>query len=70
MGELYASKDTRPHSIVNADNRLMTSALRQRFVEVLAPRVSPMQRVFLRGRSLLHNVIEVDHEAMRISLQG
>jgi len=64
----YAPENTRPLSIVNCDNRLLANAARIRWEEPLNTWVSQHQRGFLPHRSMLANVIDVDYEAMRVSL--
>jgi hypothetical protein len=60
--------EVRPLSIVNTDNRLMANAIRLRVEPLLAQAISPMQRGFLPGRSMLQNVVEVDGEMRAASL--
>ena len=62
--------EVRPLSIVNTDNRLMANAMRLRIEPLLAKAISPMQRGFLPGRSMLHNVVEVDGEMRAASLRS
>jgi hypothetical protein len=66
--EIFEAANTRPLSIGNTDNRLMCSAARIRWEGIFGGWVSPAQKGFLKGRSMLSNVVKVDHEAMRISL--
>ena len=61
--------DVRPLSIVNTDNRLMANAVRVRVEPLLASAISPAQRGFLPGRSMLHNVVELDCEMRAASLR-
>ena len=67
--DIYDAASTRPLSIVNTDNRLMCGAARLRWETIFNKWVSASQKGFLRGRSMLSNVLTVDHEAMRVSLQ-
>jgi hypothetical protein len=60
--------EVRPLSIMNTDNRLMANAVRLRVEPLLDTLVSPMQRGFLPGRSLIHNVVEVDTAMRMVSL--
>ena len=53
---------------LNTDNRLLASAARIRLEPILDEFVSPCQRGFLPGRSLLANVVDVDEGAMEVSL--
>jgi hypothetical protein len=62
--------EVRPLSIVNTDNRLMANAVRLRVEPLLAKAISPAQRGFLPGRSMLHNVLELDGEMRSASLQA
>ena len=68
-GDFFQPADTRPLNIVNADNRILANAVRLRVEPILERWVSPEQRGFLPGRSMIQNVVEVDHEMMRLSLQ-
>ena len=67
-GEYFTPENTRPLSIVNTDNRIIASACRIRWEPIFNEWVSTAQRGFLRGRSMLSNVIDIDFEAMRVSL--
>ena len=68
-GAVFSPSDTRPLSIVNTDNRLIAGAYRVLLEPVFNKWVSPMQRGFLSGRSMLANIADVSHEAMMASLQ-
>ena len=68
--EYFAPADTRPLSIVNADNRLMASAIRLLMEPILDYAVSPAQQGFLGGRSLLQNVVDVDEGMRKAALLG
>ncbi|CAK0871243.1 unnamed protein product [Prorocentrum cordatum] len=59
-----APADARPLSLVNADNRHLTSAVRHRLEPLFAEDISAEQRGFLSGRSTLADLIDVD-EAMQ-----
>jgi hypothetical protein len=61
--------EVRPLSIVNTDNRLMANAVRLRVEPLLAQAISPAQRGFLPGRSMLQNILEIDGEMRAASLQ-
>eukprot|EP00972_Heterocapsa_arctica_P106201 15644866-Heterocapsa_arctica.AAC.1 len=67
--DIYDAANTRPLSIGNTDNRLMCSAARLRWEAIFGRWVSQSQKGFLRGRSMLSNVLTIDNEAMRVSLQ-
>ena len=62
--------DVRPLSVVNTDNRLMANAVRLRVEPLLAKAISPEQRGFLPGRSMLQNVLDIDGEMRAASLQS
>ena len=64
----YHSGNTRPLAISNTDNRLLASACRIRWERVAAEHVHPHQRGFLPKRSMLFNVVEIDHLAHIYSL--
>ena len=69
MGEVYGPGDTRPLAIVNTDNRLIASAMRNAWEPLFNKWVSMGQRGFLKGRSMLMNVLDIDEAAMTISLK-
>ena len=69
MGDYFLPGDTRPLNISNVDNRLLASAARLAWEPILEQWVSQMQRGFLKGRSMIHNIIDVDWHAMTISLR-
>ena len=68
LGDYYEAPSTRPLSIVNTDNRLLANAARIRWEPILSKWVSAPQRGFLKGRSMLANVVDIDVEAMQVSL--
>jgi hypothetical protein len=68
-GDFYAPKNTRPLILVDTANRLIAIAYRL-VIEPLANKlVSDMQRGFLKDRSMIRNVLEVDWESMQVSLK-
>ena len=69
MGNFFHPGDTRPLSVSNVDNRMLASAARIAWEPILEEWVSEAQRGFLKGRSMLHNVIEIDWSAMKVSLK-
>jgi hypothetical protein len=69
LGEYYEAAATRPLSLVNTDNRLLANAARIRWEPVFNAWVSEMQRGFLKGRSMIGNIVDVDYEAMTVSLK-
>jgi len=60
LGVYHAPADTRPLSIVNCDNRLVASAMVSRWEIHISRFVSLRQQGFLKGRSILKNLLEVD----------
>ena len=69
VGDYHDASATRPLSIVNTDNRIIANAARIRWEPVFGQWVSHMQRGFLKGRSMLSNVVDIDYEAMVVSLR-
>ena len=68
LGDYYTAADTRPLSIVNTDNRIIASAMKLAWEPIFNKWVSDSQRGFLKGRSMLANILEIDEVAMTISL--
>eukprot|EP00959_Pyramimonas_sp_CCMP1952_P368343 7715802-Pyramimonas_sp.AAC.1 len=68
VGDFFDPGDTRPLNIVNCDNRILANAVRKRIEPFLSEWVSHMQRGFLPGRSLLANVVDIDHAVMQCAL--
>ena len=66
--EYFQAGNTRPLSIVGTSNRPLANAARYRWEPIFADWVSPCQRGFLPGRSLLANVIDLEEVAMHASL--
>ena len=64
-----ASDATRPLCIVNKENRVIAAAMRLRLEPILNKWVTLMQQGFLKGRSMLKNMVDIDYEAMTISLR-
>jgi hypothetical protein len=57
-------------SLVNCDNRIVANSLRLTWEPVLDARVTPRKRGFIRGRSILANVCDVDDQMRKILLAG
>lgn len=68
LGEFFTASSTRKLSIVNTENRLMVNAARIHWEKVWNEFVSDMQRGFLRGRSMVSNVVDIDEDAVTVSL--
>lgn len=66
----FAAKDTRPISIVNADNRIIANLFRNVLASFANRICGKEQRFFLLHRYLLENVIEIDFEARKMYIQG
>ena len=64
----YKASNTRPLNIVNTDNRLIASAARNCWEGILDNWVLPRQQGFIRGRSILKNLFEVDTASMHTPL--
>jgi hypothetical protein len=69
LGEYCIPEGTRPLSIVNTDNRIITNAARLRWEPILDKWISQMQQGFLKGRSIISNLIDIDTDSMIISLR-
>ena len=66
-GEYYGPGDTRPLAIVNTDSRIIASACRLAWEPLMNDCISKMQRGFLKGRSMLMNVQDIDENTMTVS---
>ena len=65
----FSPKDTRPISIVNADNRIIANVFRKVLAGFAERVCSKDQRGFLNNRFLLENVVDIDCEARRLYLK-
>ena len=70
LGTYFHSGDTRPLNVTNMDNRLLASAARLAWEPILERWVSKTQRGFLKGRVMLHNVLDIDWAAMTVSMKA
>ena len=68
-GEYYSGDNTRPLALVNTDNRILASAARMAWEPLLEKYISKQQQGFLKGRSMLSNIIDIDFQAMTVSLK-
>ena len=66
----YSPADVRPLSVVSCDNRILANAVRLKLEPIFGAWVSPMQRGFLPGRSMIANIVDVDEEMMHTALRG
>jgi hypothetical protein len=69
LGSYYSGENTRPLALVNTDNRLIASSARLAWEPVLEMYICKRQQGFLKGRSMLSNVIDIDYHAMTVSLK-
>ena len=67
--DIFKPKGTRPLSIGNTDNRLVSAVLRISVFDFLAAWISIIQRGFITGRSMLENVLEIDLRMRLLALQ-
>ena len=70
VGDYFTPEGNRPLSIVNTDNRIIANAARLKWEPILGAWSSKMQQGFIKGRSIIANLIDVDTEAMTISLKS
>ena len=67
--EAYAGQDTRPLALVNTDNRVIASAARGCWEHILAGEyISTHQQGFLEGTLMINNFVDIDYNAMSVSL--
>lgn len=69
-GCYHQAKNTRPISVVNCDNRLVAGAARLAWEEMLGREIHECQRGFLRGRSMLANVLDVEENSLLLAAEG
>ena len=69
-GEFYTAADTRPLVIVNTDNRIIANAFRKRLEPILDTWITAMQQGFLKGRSMLLDVLDISHAAQKTTLNS
>ena len=63
FGDYYTAADVRPLVLVNTDNRLIASAMRIHLEPIFNTCISHHQRGFLKGRSMLANIVDIEHHA-------
>ena len=69
FGEVYAGEDTRPLALVNTENRIIASAARRCWEPILDKRyISIHQQGFLKRRLMINNILDIDYNAMSVSL--
>ena len=69
LGAVHTADGTRPLSLVDVSNRINAGAYKHRWECTLGSWVSPGQRGFLPGRSMLANVVELEHAAMMTAMR-
>lgn len=62
--QVFEPRGTRPLSITSTDNRIIAGAYWARWEPLVAPHITEAQRGFVGGRSMLRNMIDIDHAAM------
>ena len=67
-GEYYTCADTRPLMLINVDVRLCANVIRRKAEPILQNHISENQQGFLHGRSMISNVVDVEHAAQAASL--
>ena len=68
-GSFHSGDNTRPLALVNTDNRLIASSARLAWEPNLARYICKNQQGFLKGRSMLSNIVDIDYHAMTVSLK-
>lgn len=68
-GPVYKADGTRPISVADFTNRIIAAAFKRRWEPILGKWVSEEQRGFIQGRSMLDNVIELEHGMMENALK-
>ena len=66
----FAPKDTRPLSVTNSDNRIISNLFRDVFARFASKSCRSEQRGFLTNRFLIENVIDIDFESRKLYLEG
>ena len=56
-GDIYSPENLRPLSIVSTFNRVIANAMRRKLASRLEELIGPTQKGFMKGRSILDNVI-------------
>ena len=63
------SKDTRPISLKNSDNKIVSSVGNFSLSAPIALGSCRLQRGFIRGRQLIHNVLDLDTDGRCLAMQ-
>ena len=70
QGAYHTAKNTRPISIVNCDNRILAGAARLAWEPMMNSEIHESQRGFLKGRSMLANVVDNELSSMAAAAEG
>ena len=62
--------DTRPLSLKNTDNKIVTAVVNQAIIRSVSNGTHPSQRGFVPGRQLLQNVVDLDFHSRLCSLHA
>ena len=66
----YEAQNVRPLNVTNCDNRLIASAVRIALEPRIAPYITSSQRGFLKGRSMIANILDVDEAMAHAAIDG
>jgi len=64
IGPVYTAEGTRPISVADFSNRIIAAAFKHRWEPIMSRWISAEQRGFIPGRSMLDNVVELEHRMM------
>ena len=67
-GALRRAGKTKPLSLGNMDGKLFARALKYCLEDVVDELATQIQRGFIRGRRMFKNIVDIEMEAMRISV--
>ncbi len=67
---IFVRLKTRPILVGNTDNCLLANAIRMNISNIIEPWIDKVQRGFIRERYMLANVVDIDENAMTISLKS
>ena len=59
-GRAFRAEQTRPLSLVDVSNRILASSYKRRWERTLGPWTSHDQRGFIKGRSMVANILELE----------
>ena len=67
FGDVYTAEGTRPLSLVDVSNRILAGAYKEHWEGILGGWVSKDQRGFLPVRSMIANVVDLEHHALHVA---